>query len=115
MPTPSSFAIARQGVPEARNASILDSLTKTRGRPSLTPLAFACVGQPAFTLLDQGTFKLGHGADDLKHEPARRRRQVEIVAQADEGQSQGIEFRQSVDQMAMRATESVQLPNKHRV
>src|SRR6266478_4685286 len=26
MPTPNSFAIARQGVPEARNASILDSM-----------------------------------------------------------------------------------------
>ena len=48
MPTPSSFAIARQGVPEARSASILDSLTNTRGRPSRTPFAFA-LRRPART------------------------------------------------------------------
>ena len=59
------------------------------------------------SLLDESPFKLGHGDDDLKHQPTRGRAEVEVVPETDERESAGLEFRKGIDQ-AKRAAEAVQ-------
>ena len=52
----------------------------------------------ADAFLDQRSFKFGHGADDLEHRP-RGRAQVQVIAEADERYSQGLHFRQGIDEL----------------
>jgi hypothetical protein len=78
------------------------------GRPRRLPLARAW-RRPAFhSLLDERPLKLGHGADDLEHQPTGGRAEVEVVPQADERNSAGLEFGQGINQVTKRAAEPVQ-------
>src|ERR1019366_3502820 len=83
-------------------------------RPS-EPLPFgASIAQSGpDALLDQRPLELCHGADDLEHQPARRRAQIKIVAEADKGYSVCAKVRERIDQMLQRPTEAVNFPDKH--
>lgn len=81
-PTRSFSAIARQEAPEARRASTLDSSTSRNAKAKRRHLGCPRVSPAP----ESATFQLCHSADDLEHEPAGRRAQVQAVAQADEGQ-----------------------------
>ena len=67
------------------------------------------------SLLNQRAFKFRHCPDYLKHEPAGRRREVQIVTQAHKGHTVRIEIGKCVDELLKRAPESVHLPAKHYV
>ena len=67
------------------------------------------------SLLNQRTFKFCHCADDLKHEPPRRRGEVQIVTEADKSNTVAVKVCESVDEVLERAPESVHLPAKHYV
>ena len=43
--------------------------------------------------------ELGHRADDLEHKPAGRHAEVEILAHADEGYVQGLEFYEGIEKV----------------
>jgi hypothetical protein len=113
MPTPSSFAIARQDVPEARNASTRDSATNTRGCPSLTPLAFA-LRSPAFTrswIWARSNSAIAPMIWNMSR-PAGRSGQIEVVAHRDESDTHRLELGQRIHQVLQGSGESVQLPDE---
>jgi site-specific recombinase XerD len=66
---------------------------------------------PAFTLSWISARSNSASVDDLEHQPSCRCRQVQVIAQADEGDAQRLELRQRVDQMLQAAGEAVQLPH----
>ena len=71
-------------MPQIGNLGLID----IRARPPEALPFRAGVAQTGFyTFLDQGTLELSHGADDLKHQPAGGCAEIEVIAQADEGQS----------------------------
>jgi hypothetical protein len=61
--------------------------------------------------LNKSPFELSHRADDLEHQPARRSREVEVVAETHEIHAQCIEFGQGINKIAERSTESI--PNQN--
>jgi hypothetical protein len=111
MPIPSSFAIARQEVPDARRASILEADKHPRS-PEPDSLGLRVAQAGLHPLLDQGALKLRHGADDLEHEPAGRSGQIEVVAQRDESDTHRLELGQRIHQVLQGSGESVQLPDE---
>ena len=58
-------------------------------------------------------FKLGHGANDLEHQPARWSTEIEVVAEADKRDAVGTKVREAVDQMFQRTSEAIDLPDQH--
>src|SRR6266700_3759627 len=58
------------------------------------------VAQPGpDSFLNERAFKLGHRSDDLKHEPTGWSREVQIVAEAHEGDAVGIEVSECIDEV----------------
>jgi len=64
-------------------------------------LAFRpCVSQTCPNpLLDERSLELGHGADDLEHQPTRRGAEIEVIAEADKRDAIGAQVCEGVDQM----------------
>src|SRR5208337_112928 len=72
------------------------------------------IAQPGLdALLDKRSLKLGHGTDDLKHQAAGGRAEVEVVAEADEGDSIGAKICERIDEVFQRTTEAINLPHEH--
>jgi hypothetical protein len=51
----------------------------------------------------------------LKHEPAGRRGEVQIVTEADKGYAVGVEISERVDKVLQRGSETVNLPAQHNI
>jgi hypothetical protein len=65
-----------------------------------------------YALLNQCPLKLGHSADDLKHQSAGWCGQVQVIPKTDERDAQSFEFRHGIYEMAQRTAEAIQLPRK---
>src|SRR5215472_9302872 len=66
-------------------------------------------------LTNEVAFKLPHGSDDLKHEPAGWSAEVEAIAEGHERNTQRLQVRQTQNQVLETAPEAVQLPDKHSI
>src|SRR5579884_204343 len=69
----------------ARCSELCDAIVIERFSRTSEPFALrSSVAEPcADPLLDEGSFELAHRANDVEHQPSRRRAQVEIVTQTD--------------------------------
>jgi hypothetical protein len=72
------------------------------GPSEFLPLGASIAQTSPNTLLDERSLELCHGSDYLEHESARRRAEIEIVAEADKCNAIGAKVRESVDQMLQR-------------
>jgi len=66
-------------------------------------------------LADQFSFEFAHGRDHREREPARRRRSVDAVAQADKVHAADPEVLQRREQVARAACEPIEAPRGHDV
>src|SRR5512133_446866 len=74
------------------------------------------ISQPGtYTLLNKGAFELCHCPDDLKHQPTRRRGQIQVIPQTHKSHTVRIEIGKRVDEVLERTSESVHLPAQHHI
>ena len=70
-------------------------------RPSEALSLGPSIAQPRLhALLNQRALELSHSTDDLKHEPARRRAEIQVVAETHESDAARLELRECVQQVA---------------
>lgn len=103
---------------DAKGKFFFGSLPKRdyAGAPETLPFGFRVPKARLYPLLDQRAFELGHGSNDLKHQPAGWCAEVEIVPQTDETESQRLQFSQSIDQVPKGTARNgpVSRPARHR-
>ena len=81
-------------------------------RPPQAPALSPDPGEAGFhSLLDAAPLELGDGCKDVELEPSRRRGGVDALGQADEGDTQRLQFVNQQNQVPKVATESVQSPH----
>jgi hypothetical protein len=69
-------------------------------RPSQNLSPELRISQPSTnTLLNEGAFELRHCADNLKHQPAGRRGEIEIVTEADKSNAIAVEVGEGVNEV----------------
>jgi hypothetical protein len=69
-----------------------------RSAKALTLRASVAQARPD-ALLNQRTFKLGHGANHIEHQAPRRSRKVKVIPQAYEGDSSSFQLGKGIDEM----------------
>ena len=73
-------------------------------------------GEPSHgAFVDQVALELGQGGEDAKHEPARRRRRVDVASEHLEAHAALCEIADEPHDVGQRATDPVQLPDRDRV
>ncbi len=79
----------------------------TNGLAGTRPLGAGPAEPRLDALPDQLPLELRHGADDGEHHPPRRTRQVELLPERDEADSEVLELFQAPDKMGQAPSESV--------
>src|SRR5262249_31103456 len=73
------------------------------------PLELCVTQSGPDSFLNQRAFKLRHRTNDLKHQPARRRREVKIVTEADKSDTVAVKVCERVDEVLKCAPDAITL------